>query len=156
MAAVPAPRGLSSRSGPRSHAPRAAQYQLITGKDLWHELMQPHVSSWSSGAEGTASTPGPCSATDGKQGVAWLEVEPVLPYGQVIIALAKRDVRHVPYRSSKLTHLLKDSLGGNCQTLLIACIWSDVRILNAVTWPCGMDAFPTFSEASTLSTGAHM
>ena len=46
---------------------------------------------------------------------------------QVIIALAKRDARHVPYRSSKLTHLLKDSLGGNCQTLLIACVWTDVR-----------------------------
>ncbi len=108
--------------------------------------MQPHVSCWSSGAAGTASTPG----------VAWLEVKPVLPCGQVIIALAKRDVRHVPYRSSKLTHLLKDSLGGNCQTLLIACIWSDVRVMNAVTWPCGMDAFPVFSEAGSLSTGAHM
>lgn len=89
------------------------------------------------------------------QGMAWLAVQPVLAYGQVIIALAKRDARHVRYRSSKLTHLLKDSLGGNCQTLLIACIWSDVRIANAITWPCGMDAFPAFSKLSTLSTGAH-
>lgn len=45
---------------------------------------------------------------------------------QVIIALSKKNAKHVPYRSSKLTHFLKDSIGGNCQTLLVACIWSEV------------------------------
>ncbi|KAJ2777687.1 hypothetical protein H4R18_005024 [Coemansia javaensis] len=34
---------------------------------------------------------------------------------------AKRPV-HVPYRDSKLTRLLQDSLGGNSQTLMLACI----------------------------------
>ncbi|KAJ2820143.1 hypothetical protein IWW50_005176, partial [Coemansia erecta] len=29
---------------------------------------------------------------------------------------------HVPYRESKLTYMLRDSLGGNAQTLLIACV----------------------------------
>lgn len=29
---------------------------------------------------------------------------------------------HVPYRDSKLTRLLQDSLGGNSQTVMIACI----------------------------------
>lgn len=30
--------------------------------------------------------------------------------------------QHIPYRDSKLTRILKDSLGGNTSTLMIACI----------------------------------
>lgn len=29
---------------------------------------------------------------------------------------------HIPYRDSKLTRLLKDSLGGSTKTVMIACI----------------------------------
>jgi len=36
-----------------------------------------------------------------------------------LISEGKRNV-HVPYRNSKLTRLLKDSLGGNCRTVMIA------------------------------------
>jgi kinesin family protein 6/9 len=39
---------------------------------------------------------------------------------QVVVALTERKGRandHVPYRQSKLTHILKDSIGGNCKTV---------------------------------------
>lgn len=42
---------------------------------------------------------------------------------QVVLALTQANRDHIPYRQSKLTHLVKDSLGGNCQTVLVACVW---------------------------------
>ncbi|XP_061886760.1 kinesin-like protein KIF18A isoform X1 [Entelurus aequoreus] len=46
----------------------------------------------------------------------------LLALGNVINALAdpKRKKSHIPYRDSKLTRILKDSLGGNCRTVMIA------------------------------------
>lgn len=48
----------------------------------------------------------------------------LLSLGNVISALGDQSKKatHVPYRDSKLTRLLQDSLGGNSQTLMIACI----------------------------------
>uniref|UniRef100_A0A8C2Q648 Kinesin family member 7 n=1 Tax=Cyprinus carpio TaxID=7962 RepID=A0A8C2Q648_CYPCA len=48
----------------------------------------------------------------------------LLALGNVIGALGdpKRKGTHIPYRDSKITRILKDSLGGNAKTLMIACI----------------------------------
>jgi DNA repair exonuclease SbcCD ATPase subunit len=54
--------------------------------------------------------------------------EGLLALGNVINALAdeerhaKEKKIHVPYRQSKLTRLLQDALGGNSQTLFLACV----------------------------------
>ncbi len=42
--------------------------------------------------------------------------------GKVIVALVSNKKQHVPYRDSKLTKLLMDSLGGNSKTVMIANI----------------------------------
>jgi flagellar biosynthesis chaperone FliJ len=44
--------------------------------------------------------------------------------GNVISTLSdpSRRIAHIPYRDSKLTRLLQDSLGGNAYTLMIACV----------------------------------
>ena len=39
---------------------------------------------------------------------------------QVVMALGSRSRAHVPHRSSRLTSVLRESLGGNCKTVLIA------------------------------------
>lgn len=42
--------------------------------------------------------------------------------GKVIQCLSSDKPGHIPYRESKLTRLLQDSLGGNARTLMIACM----------------------------------
>lgn len=49
----------------------------------------------------------------------------LLALGNVISALGddkKRGKVHVPYRDSKLTRMLQDSLGGNSRTLMLTCV----------------------------------
>ncbi|XP_074478278.1 kinesin-like protein KIF9 isoform X1 [Sebastes fasciatus] len=61
---------------------------------------------------------------------------------QAILALADRRRDHVPFRQTKLTHALKDSLGGNCNTVLVANI-------------CG-EAAPIEDTLSTLRFASRM
>ncbi|KAH8052962.1 hypothetical protein JL721_10782 [Aureococcus anophagefferens] len=65
----------------------------------------------------------------------------LLALGNVVSALAERTeasgaARHVPFRDSKLTRLLRDSLGGSARTYMVACVS-----------PCAADADET---ANTL------
>ncbi|CAO1630450.1 unnamed protein product [Sympodiomycopsis kandeliae] len=48
----------------------------------------------------------------------------LLALGNCINALCQSGMRgkHIPYRNSKLTRLLKFSLGGNCKTVMIVCV----------------------------------
>ncbi|KZT26623.1 kinesin-domain-containing protein [Neolentinus lepideus HHB14362 ss-1] len=68
----------------------------------------------------------------------------LLALGNVISALgdparAKTNTAtHVPYRDSKLTRLLQDSLGGNAHTLMIACVspaeWNAGETINTLKY----------------------
>ena len=52
---------------------------------------------------------------------------------QVIVSLGDREkgkINHIPYRNSLMTTILKDSLGGNCKTILIANASSDLKYLD--------------------------
>ncbi|KAK7099081.1 hypothetical protein V1264_003272 [Littorina saxatilis] len=48
----------------------------------------------------------------------------LLSLGNVISSLGdpKKKSNHIPYRDSKITRILKDSLGGNAKTVMICCI----------------------------------
>ena len=59
----------------------------------------------------------------------------------VITTLTDPKATHIPYRNSKLTRILSDSLGSNSKTLLIACIG-----------PCKSNLDETFSTLRFAST----
>lgn len=58
------------------------------------------------------------------QGISLVEAQTINKslscLGNVIYALTEKGREHVPYRDSKLTFLLQDSIGGNSKTILIA------------------------------------
>uniref|UniRef100_A0A8C8A2Y9 Kinesin family member 6 n=1 Tax=Oryzias sinensis TaxID=183150 RepID=A0A8C8A2Y9_9TELE len=55
---------------------------------------------------------------------------------QVILALSERSRSHIPYRNSMLTSVLRDSLGGNCMTTMIATLAVDKRNLDESISTC--------------------
>ena len=60
-------------------------------------------------------------AVDARAKEAGLINKSLLTLGRVITALVEK-TPHVPYRDSKLTRLLRDSLGGRTKTCVIATI----------------------------------
>ncbi|KAG9467959.1 hypothetical protein GDO78_013958 [Eleutherodactylus coqui] len=67
---------------------------------------------------------------------------------QTIIALAdRRD--YIPFRQSKLTHALKDSIGGNCNTILVANVYGEaaqiVETLSTLRFASRMKCIPAES-----------
>ncbi|KIY97121.1 Kinesin-like protein KIF9 [Monoraphidium neglectum] len=55
---------------------------------------------------------------------------------QVVLAASERGRDHVPYRSCKLTHVLKDSIVGNCCAVLVANVWGDASQLEETLSTC--------------------
>ncbi|NWU31222.1 KIF6 protein, partial [Dyaphorophyia castanea] len=55
---------------------------------------------------------------------------------QVIIALAEKNRSHIPYRNSMMTSVLRDSLGGNCMTTMIATLAMDKRNIDESISTC--------------------
>jgi len=61
------------------------------------------------------------TGTKGGQLVEARHINKSLSYlEQVVLALSDRKRDHVPYRQTTLTNFLRDSLGGNCKTVVIA------------------------------------
>ncbi|NXJ76659.1 KIF6 protein, partial [Trogon melanurus] len=55
---------------------------------------------------------------------------------QVIIALAEKNRSHIPYRNSMMTSVLRDSLGGNCVTTMIATLSLEKRNIDESISTC--------------------
>ncbi|XP_048205160.1 kinesin-like protein KIF6 [Perognathus longimembris pacificus] len=55
---------------------------------------------------------------------------------QVIIALSEKHRSHIPYRNSMMTSVLRDSLGGNCMTSMIATLSLEKRNIDESISTC--------------------
>lgn len=55
---------------------------------------------------------------------------------QCVVAATDRGREHIPFRQTKLTNILRDSIGGNSATLLIATIWCEKEHLEETLSTC--------------------
>eukprot|EP00658_Telonema_sp_P-2_P020882 TRINITY_DN18285_c0_g1_i1.p1 TRINITY_DN18285_c0_g1~~TRINITY_DN18285_c0_g1_i1.p1 ORF type:complete len:617 (+),score=189.16 TRINITY_DN18285_c0_g1_i1:159-2009(+) len=55
---------------------------------------------------------------------------------QCVVAATDRGREHIPFRQTKLTNILRDSIGGNSATLLVANIWAEREHLEETLSTC--------------------
>uniref|UniRef100_A0A2K5YMV3 Kinesin family member 7 n=1 Tax=Mandrillus leucophaeus TaxID=9568 RepID=A0A2K5YMV3_MANLE len=102
---------LEQRGRAPSRLPRPAQGQLLVSKFHFVDL---------AGSERVLKT-----GSTGERLKESIQINSsLLALGNVISALGdpQRRGSHIPYRDSKITRILKDSLGGNAKTVMIACV----------------------------------
>ncbi|XP_036909531.1 kinesin-like protein KIF7 isoform X5 [Sturnira hondurensis] len=102
---------LEQRGRAPSHLPRPAAGQLLVSKFHFVDL---------AGSERVLKT-----GSTGERLKESIQINSsLLALGNVISALGdpQRRGSHIPYRDSKITRILKDSLGGNAKTVMIACV----------------------------------
>eukprot|EP00899_Mesostigma_viride_P020032 jgi/Mesvir1/2802/Mv21139-RA.1 len=104
----------------RSHAIFTASLEhQVKGEDKWHSAKFHFVDL--AGSERAKRT-----GTEGERFKEGVHINSgLLALGKVIAVLAdlaRRPGQHIPYRDSKLTRFLQDSLGGNSRTMMIACV----------------------------------
>lgn len=86
----------------------------------------------------------------------------LLALGNVINALAvpKKKKTFIPYRDSKLTRILKDSLGGNCSTVMIANISPSSKMyddtLNTLKYANRAKEIKTSVKSNVVSLDSHI
>lgn len=88
----------------------------------------------------------------------------LLALGNCINALCEANERggkiYIPYRDSKLTRLLKDSLGGNCRTVMIACISPSANVyddtLNTVKYASRAKAIKGNAQKNSINVQHHI
>ncbi|KAI1907664.1 tubulin-dependent ATPase kip3 [Ophidiomyces ophidiicola] len=105
----------------RSHA--VLQINLAQ-KDRNADINEPHTMATLSIIDLAGSERASATKNRGERLIEGANInKSLLALGSCINALCDpRKRNHVPYRNSKLTRLLKFSLGGNCKTVMIVCV----------------------------------
>eukprot|EP00835_Amoeboradix_gromovi_P002145 NODE_115_length_19014_cov_0.489664.p2 type:complete len:630 gc:universal NODE_115_length_19014_cov_0.489664:10587-8698(-) len=70
---------------------------------------------------------------------------------QVIISLQSSKKKHIPYRNSMLTCILREALGGNCKTTMIATVANESGCLEE-----GVSTFRFAQRVALISNNAHI
>lgn len=104
----------------RSHAILQISIQSVNDKNGFNEMTKSKLSLVDlAGSERAGDPKGIRMMEGGKINRSLLALGNCI---NILSDKAKQGIGFVPYRDSKLTRLLKDSLGGNTKTVMIACI----------------------------------